>query len=203
MNTLHGTNGSFPPEVRSAIAQYRHAVFIERLGWNLPVANGVEYDQFDTPETLYVVARDPDGQITGCARLLPTTHPYLLGEVFPQLMNDQPIPCSHDIWELSRFASTEIGGVSSASRSDAALQTRTLLAASVQAARERGAARIITVSPLGVERLLARMGVNAHRAGPPVMVDGKPVFACWIEIDNKTISALGLDASTGTEKACQ
>ena len=51
---------------------------------------------------------------------------------------------------------------------------------------------MITVSPLGIERLLYRMGVHAHRAGPPILVDGKPVFACWIEIDEQTCRALGL-----------
>jgi N-acyl-L-homoserine lactone synthetase len=60
-------------------------------------------------------------------------------------------------------------------------------------AAKQGAARLITVSPLGVERLLHRMGVHAHRAGPPVFVNGKPIFACWIEIDEQTTKALGLN----------
>jgi acyl homoserine lactone synthase len=34
--------------------------------------------------------------------------------------------------------------------------------------------------------------VHAHRAGPPAKADGKPIFACWIEIDEQTTTALGI-----------
>jgi len=43
--------------------------------------------------------------------------------------------------------------------------------------------------------LLYRMGVHAHRAGPPMLADGKPIFACWIEIDEQTMTALGIAAA--------
>ena len=56
-------------------------------------------------------------------------------------------------------------------------------------ARRHGVQRIITVSPLGVERLLRREGFRAHRAGPPMVIGGHPIFACWIEVDSA--SAIG------------
>jgi N-acyl-L-homoserine lactone synthetase len=31
-------------------------------------------------------------------------------------------------------------------------------------------------------QLLRRAGLSACRAGPPVIVDGPPLFACWIEV---------------------
>ncbi|MBL8509853.1 MAG: GNAT family N-acetyltransferase, partial [Chitinimonas sp.] len=89
------------------LARYRHRVFVEKLGWQLKCQDGLEFDQFDRPDTLYVVAQDQDDQVVGGARLLPTTRPYLLGEIFPQLLNGQPVPNSSDIWELSRFAAVD------------------------------------------------------------------------------------------------
>jgi acyl homoserine lactone synthase len=192
VRTISGTLNDFSPEFWRAIAQYRHKIFIERLGWQLSVNNGLERDQFDRPDTLYVIAQAPDGAICGCARLLPTTRPYLLGEIFPSLLPDTPLPCDRHVWELSRFAASAVGNAARATV-DAAGITRDLLAASVHSASVHGARRLITVSPLGVERLLHRMGVHAYRAGPPVMIAGKPVFACWIEIDRQTRSALDLD----------
>jgi len=192
MQTISGTSQDFSPEFAHAVAQYRHRIFIERLGWQLPVENGEERDQFDRPDTVYVIARDGAGAICGCARLLPTTRPYLLGDVFPNLMGGAPVPQEDGVWELSRFAVASIDAAPSAA--DAARNTRTLLAAAIRAAAAHGARRLITVSPLGIERLLHRMGVHAHRAGPPVLVDGKPVFACWIEIDAQTVEALGIEA---------
>jgi acyl homoserine lactone synthase len=47
-------------------------------------------------------------EIIGTARLLPTNHSYLLGEVFPQLMNGLTIPDSAEVWELSRFATVDL-----------------------------------------------------------------------------------------------
>jgi len=189
METICGKRSEFSLELENAMAAYRHKIFIERLGWPLPVENGQERDQFDHPDTLYVVARDLEGAICGCARLLPTTEPYLLGEVFPQLMGGAPIPRSHEVWELSRFAAATVNGNATV---DAAINTRKVLAAAVRSAMRQGAKRLITVSPLGIERLLHRMGVHAHRAGPPMQADGKPIFACWIEIDEQTLNALGI-----------
>lgn len=192
MHTIFGKSRELTPELENAVAAYRHKIFIERLGWQLPVEKGLERDQFDHPDTLYVVARETNGAICGCARLLPTTEPYLLSEIFPHLLGDAPIPRASDVWELSRFAAASIDPDSTI---DAARNTRTLLAAAVKGAAEQGAKRLITVSPLGIERLLYRMGVHAHRAGPPALADGKPIFACWIEIDEQTLNALGIAES--------
>lgn len=194
MQTISSSSKEFTPEFEIAVAEYRHKIFIERLGWQLPVQNGLERDQFDRPDTIYVVSRSKDGNICGCARLLPTTGPYLLGEVFPQLLNGLPVPSAHDIWELSRFAAVDVSGTAS-SPQDVANHSRLLLTAAIRMAAEHGATRLITVSPLGIERLLHRMGVHAHRAGPPVAIDGKLIYACWIEIDAQTSKALGLEST--------
>jgi acyl homoserine lactone synthase len=191
MQTITGTAHEFSPEFEIAVAEYRHRIFIEKLGWPLPVQNGLERDQFDRPDTIYVVARDRTGVICGCARLLPTTRPYLLGDVFPNLLGGQPVPSEPTVWELSRFAAATPDSYGT-SAAEAAINTRRLLAAAVSGAAAQGAERLITVSPLGIERLLQRMGVHAHRAGPPAYTDGKPIFACWIEIDDQTRSALDL-----------
>jgi N-acyl-L-homoserine lactone synthetase len=90
---------------------------------------------------------------------------------------------------LSRF-SVSSAGASGRAIIDVEETTRIMLGAAVACAEKHGAERLITVSPLGIERLLSRMGVHAHRAGQPRLVDGKPVFACWIEIDAQTRQAL-------------
>ncbi len=190
MQTFFGKYRALSPALETAVARYRHKIFIERLGWPLPVKNGMERDEFDHPETLYVIAHHVNGSICGCARLLPTTEPYLLGEVFPYLMDGAPVPRTPEVWELSRFAAASIDPTATVNASS---NTRRLLAAAVKAAAEQGAKRLITVSPLGIERLLQRMGVHAHRAGPPMLADQKPIFACWIEIDEQTLDALDLE----------
>ncbi|VFR28781.1 Autoinducer synthesis protein SolI [plant metagenome] len=185
MEILAGTPDHLPPGLMSGLARYRHRVFVEMLGWKLPCEGGLEFDQFDRPDTLYVAARcKRSGRLVGSARLLPTNRPYLLGEIFPDLMQGIPVPHSEQVWELSRFAAVDFSappqdGPAGQFSSPVAVE---LLRVALAAAAEHGARRLITVSPLGVERLLRRAGFQARRAAPPILVDGHALFACWIEV---------------------
>lgn len=185
MHIVAGAREWLPEGLYAKLGRYRHTVFIERLGWRLDTPVGFERDQFDRADTVYVVAQNNDGRITGCARLLPTTRPYLLGEVFPQLLNGLPPPNSPDVWELSRFAAMDLNGVGAASAGAqfASSVAATLLRESVACAAARGAKRLISVSPVGAERLIQRAGFQAHRVGPPMIENGHPIFACCIDID--------------------
>lgn len=182
MYVMSGAPEGLPQGLYTKLARYRHKVFVEQLGWQLQTQDGAELDQFDRPDSVYIVAQDDEGHVFGCARLLPTTQPYLLGEVFPQLLNGLPPPCSPDIWELSRFAAADLNNPRSAVGQFSSPIAVNLLQESIACAAAHGAKRLITVSPIGVERLLRRAGFHAHRAGPPMVIDGHPIFACWIEV---------------------
>ncbi|VTU40817.1 Isovaleryl-homoserine lactone synthase [Variovorax sp. PBS-H4] len=183
MEFTTGTSHDLPEEVLVGLARYRHKVFVETLGWDLSTQAGLELDQFDRPDTLYVAARDK-GRYIGVARLLPTVRPYLLGEVFPQLMGDAPPPQSAEVWELSRFAAIDFhSNVLSGPFSSPT--TVGLLKAVQSCALRHGASRLITtLSSPGIERLLQKLGFLAYRAGPPQIINGHPLFACWIELNN-------------------
>lgn len=179
-----GSELILPHDIYCKVGEYRHKVFVEMLGWDLQTRDGMELDQFDRPDTLYMVSQDDNGIVNGCARLLPTHRPYLLGEVFPELMQGQPIPCSPDVWELSRFAAVDFNarGGSALAQFSSGIAVQ-LLRQAITSAAEHGAKRLITVSPIGIERLLRHTGVHAHRAGPPMIIDGHPIFACWIDVE--------------------
>jgi acyl homoserine lactone synthase len=184
---ISGTSTSLAAEVLAGLARFRHRVFVEMLGWELQTRDGLELDQFDRADTVYVAARNEHGAVVGIARLLPTTRPYLLRDVFPQLLHEQPLPCTSAVWELSRFAAVDFDSTRTTPVSQAAAQVSSpvavgLLREAMRVAAELGAERLITVSPLGVERLLRKAGFRAHRAGPPIVVEGHPVFACWIDL---------------------
>jgi N-acyl-L-homoserine lactone synthetase len=175
------------PRVLDDVARYRHKVFVETLGWDLVTEHGLERDQFDRADTLHVAARDESGAIVGTARLLPTDRPYLLGEVFPQLLSGMPVPCDPRIWELSRFAAVDFAATQGNALGQFSSPVAVaLLEESLAIARRHGVERIITVSPLGVERLLRREGFRARRAGPPMIIGGHPIFACWIEVNERS-----------------
>lgn len=183
MEILAGTSDTLTSDLMSGLARYRHRVFVEKLGWELVCQGGAEFDQFDRPDTRYVAARRKDGELVGTARLLPTHRPYLLRDVFPELMHGQPLPNSSDVWELSRFAAVDFDSATTgAMRQFSSPVAIALLREALAIAAKERVQRLITVSPLGVERLLRSAGFLAYRAAPPVIVNGNPIFACWIEV---------------------
>ncbi|MCG9576088.1 GNAT family N-acetyltransferase [Vibrio tubiashii] len=168
---------------------YRYDVFIEHLEWDIVTGFGstelrIEKDQFDTDETIYVVAKDSQKQIVGCARLLPTTEPYLLKDVFPELLNGMEAPCTSDVWELSRFTSFDRNKPEDLQSPTqfSAETTVQLLKKTLEVARSYGAKKLITVSPVAVERLLRRENFSATRLGPPVRSAGHLLISCIIDV---------------------
>lgn len=181
MNIVSGSQAELPRSLYTDLGCYRHEVFVELLQWDLNTPEGIEQDQFDRQDTVYVIARDDEGRINGCARLLPTTKPYLLGEVFPELLNGLAPPSSPEIWELSRFAAVDVSDISASPRGQLSSPVAiALLRDTIQSAARLGAKRLITVSPIGVERLLRAAGFRAHRAGPPMVVGGHPLFGPYV-----------------------
>lgn len=89
-----------------ALAQHhrlRHRCFIERNGWTVPTHDGMEYDQYDTPAAVYLIRRDDSlRRVLGVARLIPTTRPYMLKELWPDLLGAD-VPGSARVWEATRF----------------------------------------------------------------------------------------------------
>lgn len=183
MQIVSGVPAHLSHELMTDLARYRHQVFVQRLGWQLVLQGEDELDQFDGPDTLYVVAQEPGESISGCARLLPTTGPYLLADVFPELLNGLPAPCSADVWELSRFAAVNFDQRTTLPLAQfSASAAAALMRAAMACAAEHGARRLVTVTVLAMERLMRRMGLNAHRIGPPRMIDDSLTYACWIEL---------------------
>jgi acyl homoserine lactone synthase len=184
LHVIAGKSADLPQGYVERLGRYRHQVFIERLGWALESRDGCELDRFDRGDTVYVTVEDAHSQIAGCARLLPTTQPYLLGEIFPQLLRGVPPPRDASIWELSRFASMDFAQpVTTPLAQFSSSSTALLLRGAMDCAARQGAHRLITVSPLGIERLVRRLGVRASQAAAPLAIDGQMMFACWIEVE--------------------
>ena len=182
MRIVAGDSTRLQPDMISRLARYRHEVFVQRLGWTLPCPDGIELDQFDREDSVYVVALDKrSGAIRGAARLLPTTGPYLLRDIFPVLLHGSPAPASPNIWEISRFAAVDLKAPASPGNAQFSSRSATvLLRATPMCAAELGASELVSVSPVGIERLLQRAGLRL-RAASPVAIDGRQLFACRID----------------------
>jgi acyl homoserine lactone synthase len=167
----------------------RYDTFHTRLGWNVPTNGGLEHDSFDTPSTSYVIGKSEDENVDGCLRILPTCGPYMLKDVFPELLNGNAPPNSDDIWELSRFT-VATDRVHAGNECFAPLSIR-MMAEATKFAIANSIRRYAFVTTTAIERLLKRQGLHIHRFGPPARVGITMAVACIIEIDEITLRAVG------------
>lgn len=189
--------GELASDSRRQMHELRTEVFAKRLGWDVNVTpDGLEIDEFDSLASAhYILAKGPGGTVDACWRLLPTLGPNMLRDVFPQLLHGQPAPAAADVWELSRFAvaSERVSPEDSAGTYQIGFGELSvaLMAESTRFARANGIARYVTVTTAAIERMLRKQGVNVHRLGPPVRIGAVLTLACFIEIDDMTLRALG------------
>lgn len=86
-----------------ALLRCRYKEFVARQKYDVPVYNGMEYDQYDTPAAVYLTWKDGQGAVRAGIRILPTARPYMIQELWPQTVQYMPMPCARDFWEVTRF----------------------------------------------------------------------------------------------------
>lgn len=104
LHVIESLNASDHTEILEKMFRLRTRVFRDRLGWDVKVTDGCERDRFDDQEPVYVILTDQkDEEVLGSLRLLPTTGPTLLSEVFADTVPDAAGLSSPFIWECTRF----------------------------------------------------------------------------------------------------
>lgn len=81
----------------------RYKLLIDKQYWQVGRFQGMEYDQFDTPAATYLVWQDKDGVVRGSVRTVPTDRPYMLKDLWPDMVEKIPLPNSLSTWEATRF----------------------------------------------------------------------------------------------------
>lgn len=162
--------------------QQRFRVFKRRMGWDVPDRSGEERDSFDSAYPIYLLAFDPQRSLVGSWRFLPTTGPYMLRDVFPQLLAGARPPYHPLIWEGSRFAVE--------SRGQRGRISSQLLCAVTETCIAYGIRQLITVYDARMERLLPRLGCPPKWQSPPSMIDGAPAYTGRFDMNHETLNGL-------------
>jgi N-acyl-L-homoserine lactone synthetase len=175
----------------SNVLRARHENFIERNRWDLPEADGMEFDQYDTPASRWVAVHE-NGKVMAGVRLTPTTHrcgiySYMIKDAQDGLLESIPAsllwekaPVAPHIWESSRvFVSRHVP-----SRQRLLVQMK-LGCEMVNAAREVGATTLLGIVPESSRRLSRRYGIICDPAGPIMDFDGVDCVCVNIAMANK------------------
>ncbi len=168
------------------VLQLRRDVFISKMGWNLFQHMGCEFDQYDTPAAVHVVALQ-DRKVIGCMRLMRTDHnqsnvSYMildahLGRIpnLPRNIMEQEIR-STAVWEASRLAVSHTIEKKNMNRVLLAL-----VSTGISYTRDRGATALLgLMNPMFV-RVFQRHGINAYHFGP--IADQRDGEVCVIRVD--------------------
>jgi acyl homoserine lactone synthase len=167
----------------------RCRVFSRRLNWDVQVVDEMERDHFDNLHPVYLLQRDRDSRVCGCARLLPSLGPTMLRDTFPALLHGNPTPASPAIWESSRFA-LDVPENSPKSAGGMAVGTYELFAGLVEFGLAKRLREIVTVTDVRLERILRRASWPLRRIGPPVQVGNTQAVAGFLEVSRAALQRL-------------
>lgn len=174
---------------RRGMFALRHRVFKERLRWSVASRRGLESDPFDNSRAMYIIDEDSPSRVRGCMRLLPTTGPYMLAQVFPELLGQASAPCRPDVWEISRFAFDKSAHLAHC-QWGFSFRVLNMLAEAVSLALAQGVRRYVFATSVAVQRLMAAQGLNACCMGPVRRVGQVESVAMALEVDPITLQAL-------------
>ncbi len=172
-NNMHNHGTLFANMLRA-----RHETFIQHHKWDLPEADGMEFDQYDTPASRWIAVHEL-GEVLAGVRLTPTTarcgiYSYMIRDAQRGLLDTipsdllyEPAPVAPHVWESSRIFVSQ--------RVPARMRLRVqmnLISEMTAAARTLGATSVLGLIPENGPRWGRRVGLDIDVAGPVMEIEG-------------------------------
>lgn len=178
--TLSFSNLHNHGELFANLFRARRQSFIVQKNWDLPEAEGMEFDQYDTPQSRWIAVHD-GGEVLGGFRLTPTTarcgvYSYMirdaqsgvLGGSIPQDLLYGDAPVDPQVWECTRVF------VNHATPMALRRKVHFKMAEAMTAgARELGASRLIALTGASWPRWYGRCGLDAEAIGRVMLIEGE------------------------------
>lgn len=177
----------------------RHSVFVEKMNWEvLRRPNGLERDEFDHTDAVHMALVRND-KLLAYSRILPTTRPHLLSDVYPELMHGKPLPRAPDVWEWTRLCAINDP------ETGLATPVRAMMVAVAEISLILRASRFIAQGEPGWVGRLNRLGwaakpigITSHYGGLPVAPLEARATIATIEVSRRRLGVHGdvLDVSS-------
>jgi acyl-homoserine lactone synthase len=170
----------------------RHDIYVGERRWlELAKPDQREIDQFDTPATVYLMALE-GRRVVGSHRLVPTTEPTLMSDVFPYLSLKGAIS-RPDVYELSRvFVVKERRGEAANPRIESIVMAGTMEYALIEELSQF----TIVMETWWLPRF-QQMGWNPRPLGLPVDINGMSCVAVTVDVTEEawrtTCKSRGVD----------
>jgi len=160
------------PHLMDQMFQMRARVFHDRLRWNVRVVDGRERDKYDDEGPVYVIYTDDRmREVKGSLRLLPTTGPTLLADIFSDTLPAGVHLSAPTIWECTRFCLDD-RSLASGLGHQLLLDSTALIAGSFEVAMRAGIETIIGNFDSSMLRLYRQLGCEVEVLGSTLRYGG-------------------------------
>jgi len=155
---IDGINQHEFNDVLDEMFKLRARVFGDRLGWDVNIQDGRERDHFDDLHPAHVVSLNDEGDVVGCMRLLQTTGPHMLADVFNSILDGEPPIRSAQVWEATRFCVDTKKLGRGRGKNSVSYVTSEVMIGSFEYAMEAGVEDAVAVIDPVMNRVLQRSG---------------------------------------------
>ncbi len=187
IDVVTSQNAVFYKDALEGMFRLRHRIFVERMGWEaLRKPDGIEKDQFDTPDAVYLILQDDNGAVIGSHRLLPTLKPHLFSELFPEMCNVRGVQRGQNIYELNRTCVDE----EYLDRKKQEWARQQIIAGLVEFSYRAGIDNVTILTPLEVMFRYMLIGVEVKPLGLHREIDGVKQAAVSVKMDRAADEAV-------------
>ncbi len=167
----------------------RKLIFKDRMGWDVDInASGLEIDDYDLPETVYILVRDDSGRVSGVWRMLPSASPSMIRNIWPEFLDSFEMPVDDHAWEVSRFgvytyANSPRDNIKASNRI-----TAKLILGLLSVCQLTGITDIYTMYNLQIAKSVGKIGFFAEETSEEIPVEGKPSVVGRIRTDLEALN---------------
>ncbi len=179
-------------ELFANVLRARRESFIVKNKWDLPQTMGMEYDQYDTPQSRWLAVHDNTGRVLAGVRLTPTQarcgiYSYMIRDAQNGLLESIPTdllyetaPVDEATWEVTRgFVANDIP------TSIRRKVHHRLVMQMLRTSREEGIGRLLALLPSNWDRWAARCKLDMKAAGRNMNMGGIDYQAVWIDFSTQ------------------
>lgn len=167
----------------------RKLIFKDRMGWDVDInAGGLEIDDYDLPETIYILVRDDYGRVSGVWRMLPSSSPSMIRNIWPAFLNSIEMPVNDKAWEVSRFGvytyeDSPRDNIKASNRITAELILGLLSVCTIT-----GITDIYTMYNLQIAKAVRKIGFYAEETSDQMPIEGNQSVAGRIRTDLEALN---------------
>ena len=163
------------PEL-DAFFRARHDIYVHEKRWRDPSASGLEIDQFDHGGAAYLIGFEEDGTLVGGTRLIPSSQPHMVSEVFASYCDLEPIPNRTDVAEWTRAF------VVPRFRRERLRVVYHACAAVMRYCLDEGVTRVGGLQECYWLPLWAKLGWNVRTLGRPQQIAGDTCIVAYMDV---------------------